>query len=73
MYPPMIDLDYALERQKTLLGEPTRELPVLRYGRRPDIWRVFRATASRLWAELVDWGRVPCAEMEPVCEMQFTR
>lgn len=73
MYPPMVDLEYALERQKTLLGEPFREPPVLWRGRRPDIWQAFRATASRLWVELVDWGRVPCADMEPACEMPVTR
>jgi len=73
MYPPMVDLEYALERQKTLLGEPVRELSVLRQGRRANIWQALHTTASRLWIELENWGRVPCAEMEPACEMQVTR
>ena len=69
MYPHTQELYYGLERQKTLLGEPIRELAVLSDGHRPDIWQAFRGTAGRLWTKLENWGRVPCAEMEPACDM----
>ena len=78
MYPPMVDFTYGLERQKTLRGEPVRELPVLGYGHRADIrrtgiWQGFQAAATWLRARLEDWGRVPCALMEPACDAQLTR
>jgi hypothetical protein len=73
MYPPMVDFTYGLERQKTLRGEPIRELPVLRYGHRADIWQVFQTAATWLRTRLENWGQVPCALMEPACDMQLTR
>ena len=71
MYPHTQELTYSLERQKTLLGEPIRELPVLSDGRRPGIWQAIRAAAIWLRTELENWGQVPCAEMDPACDMQL--
>ena len=72
MYPPMVDLGLALERQKTLLGDPVRELSVLRQGRRADIWQAFHTAALWLRTELENWGQLPCALMEPACDVQLT-
>ena len=73
MYPPMVDFNYGLERQKTLRGEPVREHPVLRYGRGPDVWHALNQAAIRFRAKLENWGQLPCALMEPACDMQSTR
>ena len=72
MYPPMVDLTLALERQKSLRGEPIRELPVPRYGHRPGVGQVLHTAAIWLQTQLENWGQVPCALMDPACDAQLT-
>ena len=73
MYPPLVDFTYGLERQKTLRGEPVRERPVLSYGRRPNIWEASHRAALWLRTKLENWGQLPCALMEPACDVQLTQ
>ena len=71
MYPFTDEQYYALERQKTLIGEPLRERihlsDGLRFSKAREIWH--RAVNTVL-DSLAREGEV-CLELEPACEMRF--
>jgi hypothetical protein len=71
MYPYTQELDYALERQRELIGEPRRERVNLSYGLRFSGAReIFHRAVNQFWQSLAREGEM-CLELEPACEMRF--
>ena len=68
MYPFTQALDYGLERQEELRGEPTRERVNLSDGQRFSGAReVLQRFVDLFWQSLVREGEI-CLQLEPACE-----
>ena len=71
MYPFTQVLDYGLERQEELRGEPPRERVNISDGQRfsgaRELWD---RAVNQFWESMAREGET-CLQLEPACEMRF--